>query len=261
MDFNKIFEKFKSLPIADKITISVSLLGIICIFLPWYQDTDSYNFGNLFYGLTGPMYLAGIFVLAAFAANILLVVNRHTVNLFASKLPTFGSHLLVNAVILYNLALTYSVYFHNSFGVDIDLKQPREGLYGTLVCGLIMGYATILYRNYQLKQVEDFEYVQERANSVDLKGSAEVDHNPLPEQPILAENEIREPMLATEGQHDPETIKSDILSQIPNPPYQINEYRGHQDVNTPDDKKNQATTKDSPNDSFDIPIKSDLPRL
>lgn len=107
-----------------------SLLMVLSLFFPWYQDLDSFRTGDTFTGLTGPMYLAGFSFLVIASLSLLFIVMDYLdrkVPLFKVKTSKF--HLWAGIFAFYNLFLVGSVYFHPAFGVNITLKQSGFGMF------------------------------------------------------------------------------------------------------------------------------------
>lgn len=107
-----------------------SLLMVLSLFFPWYQDLDSFRTGDTFTGLTGPMYLAGFSFLIIASFSLLFIVMDYLdrkVPLF--KIKTSKLHLWSGIFAFYNLFLVGSVYFHPAFGVNITLKQSGFGMF------------------------------------------------------------------------------------------------------------------------------------
>ena len=118
------------LPFERKIVGVGSILMLVSLFFPWYQDLDSFRTGDTFTGLTGPMYFAGFTFLVIAGLSITALVMDH----FDRKLPllkikTARLHLVGGVVSFYLLLLIGSVYFHPAFGVNITLKQSGFGMF------------------------------------------------------------------------------------------------------------------------------------
>lgn len=126
----RVTQIIAELPFEKKIVGVASILMIVGLFFPWYQDLDSFRTGDTFTGLTGPMYLVGFTFLVISSASLLVMVMDY----FDKKLPLFkvkGSklHLWSGIVSFYLLFLVGSVYFHPAFGVNITLKQSGFGMF------------------------------------------------------------------------------------------------------------------------------------
>ncbi len=110
----------------------VGLGGIIMaisVFLPWYQDLDAFKTGDMFLGITGPLYLIGVIMFLLGIITTLSVTSKQWQNRIARiglDLPV--AHIIIGAFNLFLLVLANSVYFHAKFGVNIMLKEFRFGM-------------------------------------------------------------------------------------------------------------------------------------
>lgn len=143
---NKIISE---LSFGHKLVAFGSLFMIISTFMPWYQDLDSFRTGEMFLGITGPLYLAGfsliifsvlnVFLLYAKASGIKTPFDRINNNLF---------YLFVGISSFYLLILVNSVYFHPKFGVNITIKQSQFGIFLAFVsAGLIIAGSYFCLKN------------------------------------------------------------------------------------------------------------------
>ncbi|NIA02160.1 MAG: hypothetical protein GWP15_02145 [Nitrospirae bacterium] len=140
------------LPTVSKLVMVGSFIAVIGVFLPWYNDIDKYGFGDMFLGISGPLYLAGIIVLLSGIASFSMIAFR----LFdkpVPKLPLKENQFYVfsSSVSLTMLVLSISVFFHNSFGVSLVDKSIGVGLYlGLFGSGIVMLGAIIALRNREI---------------------------------------------------------------------------------------------------------------
>ena len=74
MPTKNISQIFTELPFEKKLLGVGSALLILSLFLPWYQDLDSFKTGDMFLGITGPLYLAGYSMLILAAINIAMLI-------------------------------------------------------------------------------------------------------------------------------------------------------------------------------------------
>lgn len=140
MPQKRLSQYFRELSFEQKMIAFGGLLAVISVFMPWYQDVDRFETGFKFYGITGPLYLVGLFFLAT-GLSILgtLFVNRikARVENFGFKLAHF--YLACGGFLLFLLILTNSVYFHQNFGVNITAKEFRFGMVLAFIAtGLIL---------------------------------------------------------------------------------------------------------------------------
>lgn len=104
-------------------------LAAISVFMPWYQDLDRFNTGFEFYGITGPLYLVGLFFLATGAlilGSLFVASVRDKIKKLGFQLSHFYS--LSAGFLGFLFVLTNSVYFHENFGVNITEKAFRFGM-------------------------------------------------------------------------------------------------------------------------------------
>lgn len=144
--------RLMKLPTVSKLVMVGSFIAVIGVFLPWYNDIDKYGFGDMFLGISGPLYLAGIIVLLSGIASFSMIAFR----LFdkpVPKLPLKENQFYVfsSSVSLTMLVLSISVFFHNSFGVSLVDKSIGVGLYlGLFGSGIVMLGAIIALRNREI---------------------------------------------------------------------------------------------------------------
>lgn len=148
MPQKRFFQYYRELSFEQKMIAFGGLLAAISVFMPWYQDIDRFETGFKFYGITGPLYLVGLFFLAT-GLSILgtLFVNRikARVENFGFKLAHF--YLVCGGFLLFLLILTNSVYFHQNFGVNITAKEFRFGMvFAFFATGLILAGGFFLRR-------------------------------------------------------------------------------------------------------------------
>lgn len=129
MSKNEIIEKIKRLPLGLKLSGAGGILALISVFLPWYSDLDKFKTGNEFFGISGPLYLVGILILALSVMSIWIVGMKA----FDKKLPRMPIEepylfILSGCASLFLLLLTSSVYFHSKFGVNIMQKEVGVGM-------------------------------------------------------------------------------------------------------------------------------------
>ena len=130
MPAKRINQIIMDLPFERKLLGAGALLMAVSTFLPWYRDLDSFKTGDTFIGLSGPLYLVGITILAMSIIDILLVFMEATekkIPVTSVKPSTF--YLASGLVAFYLLLIVNSVYFHNKFGVNITLKESQFGMF------------------------------------------------------------------------------------------------------------------------------------
>lgn len=128
-----------------------SLLVIAGCFLPWYEDLDAYGHGDLFLGISGPLYLVGWIVLLLAVVSFLMVffeVRRRPL----PKLPIEEGviNLLAAGISFFLLVMANSVFLHSKFGVNIASKNIRFGMFMALAGVLLTGIGG--YMEWKTKQ-------------------------------------------------------------------------------------------------------------
>lgn len=139
MSKNEIIEKIKRLPIGLRFSGAGGILAFISVFLPWYSDVDVFKTGNEFLGISGPLYLSGLLILALSLVSAGIVAMK-TFDKKLPKLPIEEPYLFIlsGCASLFLLLLTSSVYFHSKFGVNITQKTAGIGLILCLIGSVLI---------------------------------------------------------------------------------------------------------------------------
>jgi len=129
MPKDSIVDKFGRLPFGLKLVSVGSFLTFVSVVLPWYADLDTFNTGDKFIGLSGPLYLLGFLIMALAGTALILSALR----VLGKKLPDLPLeeahfHIFVGAMSMFLLIITSSIYFHSKFGVNITMKEMRFGM-------------------------------------------------------------------------------------------------------------------------------------
>lgn len=121
--------------------VTSSLVALSCL-LPWYHDLSVYGVGDTYLGVTGPLFLTGVFMflLSGFTA---LSIGLPMMGKRFFKLPVKGSIAAMFAGLqsLFLILIANSVFYHSKFGVSINHKQPGFGMTLAIlaVIGVIAG--------------------------------------------------------------------------------------------------------------------------
>jgi hypothetical protein len=135
---NSLKSRLRKLPITKKLILFGSFLALISVFMPWYKDIDKFNTGDMFLGITGPLYLAGIIVLLSSGISFGVISLR----LFEKPLPKLPLkedhlHIFTGSLSTFMLIMAISVYFHNKFGISLVDKTMGIGMmFGFVGAGL-----------------------------------------------------------------------------------------------------------------------------
>ncbi len=159
MPTKRINQIFNELSFDKKLLGVGALLMIVSVFLPWYQDLDSFKTGDMFLGISGPLYLVGLSLLilsGVILASLYLDYSGHK----PSWLPKSNSafYLAVGIFAFYMLILTNSVYFHAKFGINITMKQSQFGMFSAFIAASLIsigGYLSMLDKKAGIKEFED----------------------------------------------------------------------------------------------------------
>lgn len=126
---DSFLNKLKKLSLNNKIILVGSFLMLISAFMPWYSDVDRFNTGDMFLGVTGPVYLAGVLVVIGAAMSLGITV-MHLLQKEVPKLPIKEKHfhMATAGIALLMTVMASSVYFHAKFGVNITSKTMGSGM-------------------------------------------------------------------------------------------------------------------------------------
>lgn len=118
----------------QKVIGAGALLALIGAFLPWYKDIDSFNTGDLFFGITGPLYLIG-YIIIALSIFSLILTGFYLLDKKIPPLPMKESviYILSGGFTLFLMVIANSVYFHPKFGINITSKEHQIGMLLALI--------------------------------------------------------------------------------------------------------------------------------
>jgi len=210
---NKIITE---LPFERKLLGAGALLLAISVFLPWYQDLDSFKTGDVFLGLTGPTYFAGMTILALAIADMALLFIEATgkiIPLPSIKPSTF--YLASGLIVFYLLLLVNSVFFHNKFGVNITSKDSQFGMFMAFIAASLItigGYLATrekssLLKEFQEKAQESLIKIPDpnesrKPRDITRAAPAQQPNKLRPTQTSLAENSQQHKQQASKVQND-----------------------------------------------------------
>ncbi|MFA6550256.1 MAG: hypothetical protein WCT36_02785 [Candidatus Gracilibacteria bacterium] len=134
MPTKRLSQIISEMPFENKLIALGGLITALSVFLPWYQDIDAFKTGDMFLGITGPLYLIGVIMLLLGTGTVLTMISqkwKDKVARLGIELPM--AHIMVAAFDLFLLVMTNSVYFHAKFGVNIMLKEFRFGMVAAFI--------------------------------------------------------------------------------------------------------------------------------
>jgi len=137
-----------------------SALMAVSIFLPWYQDIDSFKTGDMFLGITGPMYLSGFTLLMLAGVNLALLLSDG----LDFKLPfglkkTSKFFFTSGLVSFYLLMLTTTIYFHPKFGINITVKESQFGMFLAFIAAALITCGGWLASREKSVRIKEFQEV------------------------------------------------------------------------------------------------------
>lgn len=155
MPKKRLLQMFNDLPFEGKLVFLGGFLLLASVFMPWYEDLDTFHMGDMFLGVTGPLYLVGFILLFISGLTLFALLSEKKIE----KLPIEKHHLnlLVGISSLFLLVLTASVYFHTKFGVNITMKEMRFGMIIAFVsAGLITigGFLQTKKKNVSFEELD-----------------------------------------------------------------------------------------------------------
>ena len=154
---NSLKLRLKMLALPKKIILVGSFVAFISVFMPWYSDIDRFKIGDTFLGVTGPLYLAGLFVFLASAASLLMIIMI-LMEKPLPKLPLKESHLHIfnGSLSFLMLILTASVYFHPKFGLNITEKNLGFGMILSFIgIFVLIAGSVLLFRTKEVNFEEE----------------------------------------------------------------------------------------------------------
>jgi hypothetical protein len=202
--------RLKKLSLKEKLVFAGSGLLVISAFLPWYKDIDRFNTGDLFLGVSGPVYLAGVIVLLA-NAFIFGIIMSKLMNKKRPKFPLEDREIYIagGAITLLMLILANSVYFHPKFGINLTAKTMGIGMILAFISVGAVILGAVLYIS---KKEVDFESEGTLDPLIDLEEREAVSiKEPINEPEIEAESEESEADLEERLKQNP--LIRDIVNE------------------------------------------------
>ena len=216
MAANRLKNSLSRLDVTRKwVFISAALLALSTI-MPWYEDLDAFGAGDLYLGVTGPLFLIGLMVLASalfVGAWIILPTMGKRLPSFPVKEGALFTFLGIQDLLL--LLVANSVFFHPKFGVNITLKDTRFGMIVAFAGVILMiwsGYS--LYRKDRVRRAPADEMFEPLVKMPEQHaGHRELGHAPRHNEPTLTEEKPvrREPIeRSPEDKSDPQPLRMDL---------------------------------------------------
>jgi hypothetical protein len=132
------------------VLFSAVLVGFSAI-MPWYEDLDAFGAGDLYLGITGPLFMVGLMILGS-SALVSYWIMAPAMGKRLPNLPVKEGALFTFLGIqdLLLLLVANSVFFHPKFGVNITLKNTK---FGMIVAAL--GTIVLIWSGYKLFKSEE----------------------------------------------------------------------------------------------------------
>lgn len=208
MATNRLKSSFKRLDMTRKwILFSAALLALSAV-MPWYEDLDAFGSGDLYLGVTGPLFLIGLMILASsiFVGAWILLPNM------GKRLPSLpvkdgALYAFLGVQDLLLLLVANSVFFHPKFGVNITLKDTKFGMIAAFI-----GVVVMIWSGYQLYRKENRRSVHPEGRIEPLVQVPETQSEHRPLAPDTDEKPIRrEPVEhSSEESSDPQPLRMDL---------------------------------------------------
>lgn len=158
--------RLKKLQISKKLILLGSALASISVFLPWYMDIDKFNTGDMFLGITGPMYLGGMIVLGMSITSLSFIVLRLIKKPQPKMLISEDQfHVFGGSLSVFMLIVALSVYFHPKFGINLTNKDAGIGIILAFIgAGIIILGAILSMRTKEVEFEEEENYAEPLIN-------------------------------------------------------------------------------------------------
>jgi hypothetical protein len=190
----------KKLDVTRKWVLFASTLVALSTILPWYEDLDAFGAGDLYLGITGPLFLVGLMILA----SAVMVISWIVLPLMGKRLPSLPvkegalfAFLGVQDLLL--LLVANSVFFHPKFGVNITLKDTR---FGMIVA--FLGVILMIWSGYQLYR-RDRKFNERITSSEPVVRMPEVQEEHRPMRRVAPDTET-----STEEKVDSQPLRMDL---------------------------------------------------
>ena len=97
---------FAKLSQAEKVVTIGAILTIVSLFLPWYRDLDAWQKGEVFLGVTGPLSMIGLVILAGTGAVLVQMIGRalHKEVKLLKKIKNLTTYVAAENVLLFIVA-------------------------------------------------------------------------------------------------------------------------------------------------------------
>ncbi|MBU1992973.1 MAG: hypothetical protein ABH856_04035 [Patescibacteria group bacterium] len=158
MPRKNIRHMISGLPFEGKLVFFGSVILLISAFMPWYEDVDAFHMGDMFLGITGPLYLAG-FVLILISGLALFAISSDALDQKLKELPLEKPHMnmMIGIASLFLLVLSSSVYFHTKFGVNITIKEMKFGMIAAFIGAFFIAFGGFMQNKKKNVRFDELE--------------------------------------------------------------------------------------------------------
>jgi len=137
--------RLKNLPLKEKLILIGSFFTLIGVFFPWYADMDKFQTGDVFLGITGPLYLTGLIVLLTAGSSFGLIMMKLNGTSFSKlSIKEYQVHMILGGISLLMLVIANSVFFHSKFGTNLTEKSMGIGMMMSFAGLLITAFGSAL---------------------------------------------------------------------------------------------------------------------
>ncbi|MFA5842645.1 MAG: hypothetical protein WC882_03155 [Candidatus Gracilibacteria bacterium] len=211
MSFNRFKTALASLEVTRKWVLLSSAVIAVSSFLPWYKDLDAFGAGDLYLGVSGPLFLVGLMVLG----TSLLIGAWIVLPALGKRLPRFPfkeseMFMFLGVQDLLFLFVANSVFFHPKFGLNVLQKETGFGMIVAFI-----GVFLLLWSGYNLHRKEKhYEIPREGRVPEPLIKFPEPKQEPRVQQerptgpylgnsPVISRPGINRPLHFGTAKHDP----------------------------------------------------------
>jgi hypothetical protein len=158
MPAKRLNQMVKDMSFEEKLLGVGSTLLALSIFLPWYQDIDSFKTGDMFLGITGPMYLSGFTLLVIAGVNLALLLSDGLDLKIPFSIKKNSNYFLASGIVaFYLLLLTSTVYFHPKFGFNITVKESQFGMFLAFIAAAFITFGGYLSTREKVARIKEFQ--------------------------------------------------------------------------------------------------------
>ncbi len=158
MPNKRIKQLILDLPFEQKILGAGAVLMFMSLFMPWYQDIDMFKTGDMFLGISGPIYFAGYTIMLVTLLDLFLIVSGALNVKLPMNVRPSAVYLASGILFFYLLFLVNSVYFHQKFGINLLNKESPFGMFIAFIAASLVtigGYIATRDKKALLKEFQD----------------------------------------------------------------------------------------------------------